>query len=88
MHKMFKCNFQIKDVIVRNTLIHHVCSAWSSYNFRNPDKNFKNEIIWNNSLIKVDNNIIFYNFMYERGVERVGDFLDDKNCLLSVSNFK
>ena len=85
---LFKCNFQIKDIIVRNTFINDVCSAWSAYNFRKPDKNFKNEIIWNNSLIKVDNNIIFYSFMYERGVERISDFLDDKNCLLSLSNFK
>ena len=61
---LFKCNFQTNDISLDNIFLMDVCKAWSSYSYRNPTNNFKNEVIWNNSSIKIDGKVLFYKFMY------------------------
>ena len=85
---LFHCNYLAKDLIVSNRFISDVCAAWSKYSFRNPVENYENEIIWNNSMIRIDNEIVFYDYMYAKGVLRVKDLYDNNQRPLSFGSFK
>ena len=83
---LFHCNFSYHDVSITNDFINDVCKAWSYYAFKNPRNDFKNQIIWNNSFIKVDKRIVFFKKMYENGIVFVKDLYDEENSLLSIGN--
>ena len=87
-HFFFNCNYQISDLDIGNVFIRDVCRAWSSYNFREPVNDFGNEIIWNNSLVKIENKVIFYKSMYDSGILRVKDLFDDNYLPLDYERFK
>ena len=63
--------------------IKNICSAWANYNFKHVNTNFQEEIIWNNSHIKINNRIVYYKFMHQKGITFVKDLFGDH--LLPVS---
>ena len=85
---LFSCNFKGDDIVIDNCFLQDVCKAWSTFSYYVPTSNFKKQIIWNNSHIKVNNEIIYYEFMYSKGVVYVDDLLDVNNRFLTVNCFK
>ena len=85
---LFNCNFRCEDIKTSNTFINHVCSAWSYYNYKNSNMNVLNEIIWNNSAIKINNKIVYYKFMYQKGVLRVKELFDGNLEPLDFDSFR
>lgn len=84
---IFQCNYLGQDVQINNNFIRDVCSAWAIYNYVVCKENFGNEIIWNNSNIKINNNTIFHRQLYVKGVMYLGDLLDDGNTFLAYNQF-
>ena len=84
---LFQCNYKIEDVSIENAFIRDVSHAWSQYSFKIPE-NFGEEIIWNNTSIKIDNQIIVYNFMWQKGVKCIKDLFDHNNRPLTLRDFK
>ena len=85
---LFNCNFKGEDIVTENSFLNDVCKAWSTYSYYLPTKSLKKEIIWNNSHIKVNDEIIYYDFMYRKGVVYVGDLLDENDRFLTINCFK
>ena len=85
---LFNCNFNTSDILVKNSFIKDICTAWSSYAFKTPANNFQQEIIWNNSFIKIDKKVIFYKFMYQKGVMYINDLFDEFNRPFTIEHFK
>lgn len=85
---LFRCNFNFRDLIVHNQFISNVCQAWSNYTFYTPTDNLLNEIIWNNSYVKINNKIVYYNFMDIKGIRLVRDVLNDDLSLMAFDDFK
>ena len=73
---LFYCNYNTKDV--NNLFINDICSAWSHYDFYILTHSLRNEIIWN-----IDGDIIYYDFLRLKGVNKVKDLFDYHNCILS-----
>lgn len=84
----FKCNFSKDDIPkINNLFVYDICKAWSLFNFKEPISKFENEIIWNNSHIKVDNKIVFYQFLYSKGIDHVYNFFNNDKKLMQFNEF-
>lgn len=59
---LFHCNFNNRDIVTNNYFPNDVCEDWSTYSYNIPSSNFKKEAIWNNSHVKVDNRVMYYDF--------------------------
>ena len=44
--------------------------------------------LWHNSLIRIDNNPVFYQSWYSKGIRNVADLLKDRNVFLSLHELK
>ena len=85
---LFRCNYKNTDVVVNNVFLMNVCQAWSSCTYSTLPTNIKDQIIWNNSCIKIDDNIVFYKSWYDKGIVCIKDFYDNNNQALSFTCFK
>ena len=65
---LFCCNCKPEDIYIRNTFISNVCKAWLGLSYKTANENYMNEILWNNSSIKINNSIVCYNFMHIKGI--------------------
>ena len=62
--------------------------AWSETVFTTPVDNFGSQIIWNNSLIRIDNNVVMYKSLLSKNVMFVSDLFDQDNVPLPFDHFK
>ena len=84
----FQCNFSKHDVPnINNLFVKDICKAWSMLNFKEPSSKFENEIIWNNSNIKVGNNTVFYQFMHSKGIDHAYNFFNNDNKPMQYNEF-
>lgn len=77
-------SFSTRDISIPNELINDICTSWSHDAFYSPLDDLKNQIIRNNSFIKVIKKIVFYRNMYENGIAYVKDLYHVQNNLLSI----
>lgn len=84
---LFRCNFEAKDIKTNNAFINDVCAAWAQFNFKQPLDYYNNQILWNNSYIKVNNKLIFYKHLFQKDVTYVKDIFDDDNQIHSYNSF-
>ena len=78
-----------KDVkIISNHFIYQIVSAWCKLSYNEPVNNIGNQIIWNNSRIRIDSNIIFMPKLYQAGVRFVSDLFDLAGSPLQFNAFK
>lgn len=85
---LFDCNFTSGDLsCIKNIFIRNVCNAWGAMNFHCPQDNFGTQILWNNSHIKVNKAIIFYEKLFEAGVIYVRDVFRNNNSPLTFQSF-
>ena len=74
----FNCNFEVNDIPdFGNPFLMDICKAWSKFSYKTTIGNYGEEIIWNNSKIKIDNEIVFYRFLHAKGVDYIHNFFDE-----------
>lgn len=85
---LFRCNFKGTDIAhIRNTFIKQICTAWGVANFTIPTSNFGDQIIWNNSLIRIDNTTIYDRRFHLAGVTYVKDLLNEEGSFFNYVQF-
>lgn len=58
------CNCKEEDLNgISNVFVRQVIGAWFEASFSVPTENFGNEIVWTNYYIRIENSILYYNFM-------------------------
>ena len=54
----------------------NILSAWCKINYKETPTCISKQIIWNNSYIKCDNNIIYYKKWHEKGIKYIEHIYD------------
>ena len=86
---LISCNCKEEDLFtISNVFVRQVFGAWVKASFYNPTDNFGNQIIWNNHFICIGNKMLYYHFMYVKGVKYVSDLFDPRGKPLSFNSFK
>lgn len=86
---IFHCNCAKNDVnSIRNSFIRQIVYAWCDISFSTPTENFGNQVIWNNSHIRIDNKIVMNHILMDRNVIYVSDLFDEHNKPLTFVRFK
>ena len=78
---LFECSFSendIKTFVQNNPFLNDIFTAWCKYNSKNAILCYRNEIIWNNSLITSDNKTITYTNWLNNGIKFIKDLYDDE----------
>ena len=85
---LFHCNFQKQDVeTIPNIFVKQVCEAWSSYAYYTPDKSFGDQIIFNNSFVKINSSIFYIDSLRSADVYLVKHFFDADGNVLQYNDF-
>ena len=86
------CNLDCKDKIkqVRNTLIREILVCWSNLVFSQnpPERYIHNQVIWNNSCIRINGNFIVKHNWINKDVIRIHHLLHEQGAFLTHSQFK
>lgn len=86
---IFQCNFAKNDVkSINNSFIREIVETWRAIVFTKPNDNFGSQIIWNNSHVRINGNIVMYKQLFENNVIYVRDLFNQNNSLLSLDQFK
>ena len=78
---LFECNFNEFDVLKHfknKPFLKDILMAWSKLNIKPIIYNHFNEILWNNSKIRIDDNTVFYKRWSELGIKYIKDIYDDE----------
>ena len=84
---LFTCNFKRGDVFLSNNFIRDVCDAWASFSFSTPQNDFASQVVLNNSFIKINNQVAYFDVLKQNKVYKVGDFFTREGGVLSYQNF-
>ena len=79
-------NLKIKNCFIKETLL-----IWAEVNFDEhimSEKQFLEQILWHNSLVRIDNYPIFYREWFDRGVTKVKHLKDASNNFLSLAEMR
>lgn len=83
------CNYKSKDLSrIPNIFVRQVFSAWGEASYHNPTEDFGNQVIWNNTHIRIGKKTLYYDFMYEKGVKYVADLFDDMGVPHTLDSFR
>jgi hypothetical protein len=89
---IFKCNIESKDVKALNiklNFLENIIYAWSTVNFDSTQINISEEILWNNSRIKIGNQMFFYNQWFRKGIINIGHIFDfDTKTMFTFDKLK
>ncbi len=88
------CNMNEQDATIYCTHIQHellkqIIQGWFKYTFYNPTdiNQIRNQIIWYNSHVKVDNKVLFNRRLYETNIIYVHHFFNNDGVLLDKDAF-
>ena len=73
---------KINNLFVRNTV-----SSWCSIAYRTTTNNFHDQVIWNNSSIRINNNTQYNHNWYNNGIKYFKDLLQDNGNTLTFNQF-
>ena len=83
---IFECNItknDINKVLKRGTFISDVILSWleikSSNKLLNDNINISSEIIWNNTNLKISNQVYFFEKWFQNGIKYLNDIFDYQN---------
>ena len=73
-----------------NAFVKDIIQAWARYACRNPIKSqdIRNQLIWFNSHIQIDNKPAYFKYMYTSGIKYVHQLLDTWGNLLKYADLK
>ena len=92
----FFCNLNIKDVkeILRsfNPFLKEVVEIWAKLSYEDEITSvhsFLSQSLWNNSLIRIMGNLVFYKNWYQMGISTMSDIIKEKpNFFFPQRNLK
>lgn len=88
---LWYCNMnpsEKKIVSIQNHFVRDVVRAWCTVAFELAiDINPCNQIIWNNSLIRIANNTVYNDNWYNNGIKYVSDLIKDNGKFLTYNEF-
>ena len=79
-------NLKIKNCFIKDTLL-----IWAEVNFDEhimSEKQFLEQSLWNNSLVRIDNCPIFHRKWFDRGVTKVKHLKDASSNFLSLAEMQ
>ena len=84
----FRCNCNKRDIrLPKLNFISQVIEAWCEVSYTSPLENFGHQVIWNNSHIKVNGNVVFYECLYKKGILMVKDLFDHNHRPYNFATF-
>ena len=94
VHMFFRCNLKETDIHFSwyqkpSSFWRNVLSIWCKSNYRLASEvEFpEEELLWLNSNIRINGNVVFFKKMYEKGVNRVADLKRDDVTFLDFEEF-
>lgn len=85
---LFNCNFRANNICsISNEFIHNICTAWASYNFKEPKENFGAQVLWNNAFIEINGAILYDKKLHHAGVNFVRDLFTKDGSQHSFTSF-
>ena len=81
----------IENLKIKNNFIKEILSIWAEVNFDEnitSEKQFLEQTLWYNSLIRIDNCPVFYREWFDRGVTKVKHLKDEHNKFLSLAELQ
>ena len=88
---LWHCNINPADnclKVIKNNFISEVVTSWFNIVHTNGVQNYRQQILWNNSSIRIDNHVVFWKDWYNNGVKYFGDILSENGSVLNVSQLK
>jgi len=85
------CNINPRDkclASIDNSFIHEIVKSWFNVVFEPASSNFQYQILWNNSAVRIGNNIVFKKEWYDKGVKYFKDLLSENGEIMSFNVFK
>ena len=76
----FECNFSEKAVDriqLNNIFFKEILKAWCSENWKNTICSYGNEILWNNTFVKANDNTLFYTDWCNKGIMYFKDIINE-----------
>ena len=82
------CNDKIKQV--KNAFMREILVSWSNLAFSEnpPERYIHNQVIWNNSCIRINGEVIFKRTWINKGVLKMHHLLNEQGTFLTHSEFK
>ena len=74
--------------VIKNNFINEVVTTWFNTFHENGDQNYHQQILWNNSSIRINNRVVFWKNWYDKGIKCFGDILSENGSILSLTQFK
>ena len=74
---VLESNLDCAQISKNDIFFEKYLSAWCKINYKEPPAYLSKQIIWNNSFINHENNIIYYKEWHERGIKCI-DYIYDK----------
>ena len=85
------CNVKSNEkcLLVNNTFLREILQSWCELSFNeNPPQEFiHNQILWNNSCIKVNGSLVFKKDWINKGINRINHLLKHNGNFLTYSEF-
>ena len=81
----------IENLTIKNCFIKETLLIWAEVNFNEHimfEKQFVEQILWHNSLVRIDNCPIFYREWFDKGVTKVKHLKDASNNFLSLAEMQ
>ena len=81
----------IENLKIKNNFIKEILSIWAEVNFDEnitSEKQFLEQTLWYNSLIRIDNCPVFYREWFDRGVTKVKHLKDEHNNSLALAELQ
>jgi hypothetical protein len=73
---------------IDNSFINEVVKAWFNVAFETASRNFRYQILWNNSAVRIANNTVLKQEWYDKGVKYFKDILSETGNILSCRSFQ
>ena len=92
---IFSCNLRKDDIShinISNEFLKELLEIWTEVHFIQSngleENNIKNQLIWYNSCIRVENKPIYYKNWAASGIIKIKDLLDNENDILDFGKFQ
>ena len=91
---IWRCNIDHKDIAfvfkkTYSSFWKEIIRIWFDFTFYQPKKiiEIKAQVLWYNSLIKIQDKPVLFRTWYENGIKTVSDLIDDNGHLLTFERF-
>ena len=89
---LFRCNYDVKDIPIHSQIYTELLQWWSEFRIEFAAEKDRQNIIWNNKDIRINNKSVFYKNFFKSSIIYVNDLLfelnniDSYNVILNIIN--